>query len=456
MATENTREIVLDMLLSVEKEEVYSHRIIKDVLDKYDYLTGQEKAFMKRLFEGTIERRIELDYILNSISSVPVKKMKPLIRNLLRMSAYQILYMDSVPAAAAVSEAVKLAGKRKFVNLKGFVNGVLRKLSNGYVFHLPDETKEPVTYLSVTCSMPEWIVKHFLKTYSYEETKALLKALLEVRPVTIRFAPIFDAEKETLIQAIRKEGVEVKPHPYVAEAYYLCNCENIASLPGFREGKFTVQDASSMLAVMAAGIKTGDKVLDICAAPGGKSMFAATYAGETGIVEARDVSGFKVEGIEENIERMGLTNIRTRVYDATVADESMKEWADVVLADVPCSGLGVMGKKRDIKYRQNEETLTEIVTLQKDILKQAVHYIKPGGVLLFSTCTINPSENEEMADFIKNKLGLKPDSVENYVKGLPGADTAGDGYLQLLPHIHDTDGFFFARFTKPVCWKEKP
>ncbi len=450
MASENTREIVLDMLLSVDNEETYSHRIIRDVLSKYDYLSGQEKAFMKRLFEGTIERRIELDYILNTVSSVPVKKMKPLIRNLLRMSTYQILYMDGVPNAAAVSEAVKLAGKRKFVNLKGFVNGILRKLANGYQVSMPDEKKEPVCYLSVTYSMPEWIVKHFLNSYSYAEVKALLETLLAVRPVTIRFAPMPQTDKEALIKEMQAEGVEVKEHPYVKEACYLYNCENMAALPGFYEGKFTVQDASSMLAVSAAGIKEGDKVLDICAAPGGKSMLAAAYAGENGLVEARDVSDIKVEGIEENIERMGLSNIRTRVFDATVADASMQEWADVVLADVPCSGLGVMGKKRDIKYRQKEESLTQIVSLQKEILKQAVNYVKPGGTLLFSTCTINPSENEEMVTFIHKELGLVPDSVEGYVKGLPGTETARKGYLQLLPHVHDTDGFFFARFRKPV------
>ena len=448
MATENTREIVLDMLLLVDKEEVYSHRIIRDVLFKYDYLSGQEKAFMKRLFEGTIERRIELDYILNTVSSVPVRKMKPLIRNLLRMSIYQILYMDSVPNAAAVSEAVKLAGKRKFVNLKGFVNGILRKLANGYQVQIPDEKKEPVLYLSVTYSMPEWIVEHFLKTYAYEEVKELLKALLAVRPVTVRFVPMPRAEKEALIEKIQAEGVEVKAHPYVSEAYYLYNCENIAFLPGFYEGKFTVQDASSMLAVASAGIKKGDKVLDICAAPGGKSMLAAAYAGEDGLIEARDVSDFKVESIEENIGRMGISNIRTRVFDATVADVTMMEWADVVLADVPCSGLGVMGKKRDIKYRQKEESLTEIVALQKDILKQAVCYVKPCGTLLFSTCTINPSENEEMVKYIKEELGLLPESVSEYVKTLPHTESANLGYLQLLPHEHDTDGFFFARFKK--------
>ncbi|MGN0432886.1 MAG: 16S rRNA (cytosine(967)-C(5))-methyltransferase RsmB [Lachnospiraceae bacterium] len=450
MAVENTREIVLDMLLAVDREEAYSHRIIRDVLAKYDYLPGQEKAFMKRLFEGTIERRIELDYILNRISSVPVNKMKPLIRSLLRMSAYQILYMDSVPNAAAVSEAVKLASKRHFVNLKGFVNGILRRLAAGTVIELPDEEKEPVTFLSVTFSMPEWIVKHFLKSYSYAETKALLEKLLASRPVTIRFTKMSVSEKEALIKKMEAAGGEVCAHPYVEQAYYLQHCENMASLPGFLEGKFTVQDASSMLAVAAAGIRPGQKVLDICAAPGGKTMLAAEYVGTEGLVEARDVSGYKVGLIEENVERMGLTNVRTKVFDATVEDKNMFAWADVVLADVPCSGLGVMGKKRDIKYRQKEEGLTEIVKLQKQILRQAQSYVKPGGVLVYSTCTINPAENEEMVMFLIKELGLVPESVEEYVKSLPQTESARKGYLQLLPQVHDTDGFFFAKFRKVI------
>lgn len=434
MAEINGRETVLDMLLMVEREEEYSHRIIKAVLTKYDYLTGQEKAFIKRLFEGTIERRTELDYLLNHFSSVPVKKMKPLIRNLLRMSAYQILYMDGVPDAAVVNEAVKLASKRKFHTLKGFVNGVLRKLSSEKNnLPMPSEKKEPQTYLSVTCSMPEWIVAHFLKSYSYEETKQILEGLLKVRPVTIRFKlSLSEKEKEELLAAFLEKGVQVTKHPYADTAYYLENCENIAALPGFLEGKFTVQDASSMLAVAAAGIKPGDQVLDICAAPGGKSLLAAEYAGETGQVEARDVSDYKVSLIEENKERMQLSNIRTKVWDGTVPDGTAVESADVVLADVPCTGLGVMGKKRDIKYRQKEEALTEITALQKDIVRQAVSYVKPGGILLYSTCTINPHENEEMADWILKEFPMKKEQ----------------DYVQLLPGIHDTDGFFFAKFKK--------
>lgn len=435
MAAVNTREIVLDMLLMVEREEEYSHRIIRSVLDKYDYLSGQEKAFMKRLFEGCIERRLELDYHINRFASMPVKKMKPLIRCLLRMGTYQILYMDSVPDAAAVSEAVKLAGKRKFRNLSGFVNGILRKVAaNKTELSLPDKGKAPKEYLSVNYSMPEWIVEHFLLTYSFEETEQILKGLMDIRPVCIRFAGrLGEEEREAVRKEMEQTGVEICKHPEVAEAYYLKNCDNIAVLAGYEEGAFTVQDASSMMAVAAAGIKEGDYVLDICAAPGGKSMLAAEYAGVSGCVDARDVSEFKVSMIEENVERMGLANVSVKVWDARIADETITEKADVVIADVPCSGLGVMGKKRDIKYRQKPEAMEEIIKLQKEIVKNAVSYVKKGGVLLYSTCTINPAENEEMAEWICREFSFTKESA-----------------TQLLPGVHDTDGFFFARLRKPL------
>lgn len=450
MAQVNDRELVLDMLLMVEREEAYSHLIIKDVLTKYDYLTGQEKAFIKRLFEGTLEREIQLDYLLDQVSSLPVRKMKPLIRNLLRMSAYQILYMESVPDAAAANEAVKLAAKRKFYNLKGFVNGILRKLSSEKdTLPMPSEQEEPDRFLSVTYSMPEWIVRHFQNQYSYEKVQQILEGLLAVRPVTIRFAArLSGAEKEKILADLSRRGVTVRQHPYVKQAYYLEGCENIASLPGFEEGGFTVQDASSMLAVAAAGIRQGDRVLDVCAAPGGKTMLAAEYAGKEGRVEARDVSAQKTALIEENLRRMQISNVQVKVFDATVPDEKAKESADVVLADVPCTGLGVMGKKRDIKYRQKEEALTDITVLQKEIVRQAVSYVKPGGVFLYSTCTINRAENEEMTDWIRDEFGLVPQPLTDVLSGIPECETAEKGYIQLLPGIHDTDGFFFAKFRK--------
>lgn len=447
---ENTREIVLDILLETDSQKEFSHRVIRNVLNKYDYLKGQEKAFIKRLAEGTLERRIELDYILNQVSSVPVGKMKPLIRSLLRMGTYQILYMDSVPDSAACNEAVKLAGKRRFRNLKGFVNGVLRKVaSEKDCLPYPDREKDIRAYLSVRYSMPEWIVDMWLNTYGEPQTEKLLEGLLDARPVTIRFASRVPEEKrQRLISSMESMGMETLPHPYLPYACLLKGAEGIAALPGYEEGAFTVQDVSSMLAVEAAGIKQGDFVLDICAAPGGKAMLAAEKAGACGRVEARDVSELKTVLIEENIQRMALKNVAVKVWDARLKDPAMEKKADVVLADVPCTGLGVIGRKPDIKYNVTRESMDSIVSLQKEILSASAGYVKEGGILLYSTCTVNRAENETMVQWICKEF---PFIVEDAAPFLPielREGIAGQEGIQLLPGIHESDGFFFARLRR--------
>lgn len=445
-----TRELVLDLLLEWEKTDAFSHHLIRQVLDKYDYLSGQEKGFMKRLAEGTIERQIELDYVIGQFSSVPVKKMKPLIRSLLRMSVYQILYMDSVPDAAAVSEAVKLAGKRKFTNLKGFVNGVLRNISKSKSqIEYPAKEKEINNYLSVKYSMPLWLVEHWLKEYGPSQTELLLDGLLKVRPVTVRISQDFPREeREAWVEQVQTTGAKINKHPYLANAFYLSDLDGVGNLPGYEEGLFTVQDVSSMLAVEAAGLKKGDKVIDLCAAPGGKTMYCAEKVGKEGYVEARDLTDFKVQQIVENVDRMGLDQVNARVWDARCEDVSLYESADVVIADLPCSGLGVIGKKRDIKYRMSKEGMDSLVNLQKDILSVAVKYVKKGGVLLYSTCTIHDQENLQMAKWIESNFDFELEDMTTYLPQLPSMDSAKMGYLQLLPGVHETDGFFFARLRR--------
>ncbi len=458
---ENTREIVLDILLTLEREKVFSNQLIKDVLDKYDYLEGRDKAFIKRVAEGTIERQIELDYYLDELSSLPVRKMKPLIRCLLRMSAYQILYMDAVPDSAVCNEACKLAGKRKFQNLKGFVNGILRSLSkNKDSLALPNEEKEPLRYLSVKYSMPQWLVEKWLLQYDRETVETLLEGLLKVHPVSIRFSKrLREPEREQFLADMEAVGVTVQKSVYLPYLYTLENVEGIGKLPGYVEGAFTVQDVSSALAVEAAGIQSGDFVMDICAAPGGKSMLAAELGGK---VLARDVSENKTALIADNLERMRLANVELEVYDATQTDETYREKADVLLMDVPCSGLGVMGKKRDIKYHASPESLTDIVALQREIIEHSWQYVKPGGILLYSTCTINAAENEEMVKWIVEHFPFVPEPVEPFLppilleekKRLPGSAAGSllpeEACIQILPGIMDADGFFFARLRRKL------
>ena len=258
----NGRELVLDILLTLERDKEYSHRLIKSALDKVDYLESRQKAFIKRLAEGTLERQLELDYYLDCYSTVSVKKMKPLIRCLMRMSVYQLLYMDTVPDSAVCNEACKLAAKRGFGNLKGFVNGVLRRISAGkQALPMPDEKKEPLHYLSVRYSMPEWLIELWMEEYGREITVTLLEALLEIHPVSLRFSlRMTGQEREIVCEQMRKRGVEIIPGSYLPYVVLAEHTENPAELPGFDRGLFMVQDVSSALAVEAAGIRDGDYV----------------------------------------------------------------------------------------------------------------------------------------------------------------------------------------------------
>lgn len=431
-ATTDPREIIVEILLGLEKGQDFSHKLMKAVLDKYDYLDPREKAFIKRVAEGTIERQLELDYYLDHFSSVPVRKMKPLIRCLLRMSTYQILYMDSVPDSAVCNEACKLAAKRGFRTLKGFVNAVLRNISRQKE-HMPlPDSGNATAYLSVKYSMPEWIVNLWLPAYGMEGTERLLKGLLEIHPVSLRFSTELDQTKrQQLAEQITQTGVTLHQSRELSYVYLAENLENVSELPGFAEGKITVQDASSALAVEAAKIQKGDFVMDLCAAPGGKTILASEFAGEGGHVLSRDVSEYKTDLIRENLDRMRRKNVEVEVYDATVHDAAKEESADVVLMDVPCSGLGVMGKKRDIKYHVTPESLQSITELQKKIVEAGWQYVKPGGVLLYSTCTIHSEENSQMAAWICEHF---PFVLEEERQLLPGTD--------------ETDGFYFARLRR--------
>lgn len=455
----NLRELILDMLMEMEKRKVYSNILIRNVLDKYDYLPAKDKAFIKRVTEGVLERRIQIDYIINAFSKVSVEKMKPFIRNLLRMSVYQLLFMDGVPDSAVCNEAVKLAAKRKFQSLKGFVNGVLRNIARrkeelildkqSETSFYPDKREHPLEYLSVAYSMPEYFIVDWMKTYGLEETEKMLQAMLEIHPVTLRLKESLSTdEREALFSEMGKREIEVAAHPYLSYAYRLSHVDGVRNIPGFDQGLFTVQDVSSMLCVECAGIREGDFVVDVCAAPGGKSLHGAEKAGGTGQVLARDISARKVELIEENIRRQGFDNIKTEVFDALEYDGALEEKADVVLADVPCSGLGILGRKRDIKYNMTQEMLSQLPGMQRDILSTVWRYVKPGGILVYSTCTIRKEENEENARWFLEHFPFKAEDFSGKVRHIPRAETAAEGILQLLPGIHETDGFFIGVFRR--------
>ncbi|MBP3421293.1 MAG: 16S rRNA (cytosine(967)-C(5))-methyltransferase RsmB [Lachnospiraceae bacterium] len=433
MSTINTREIVLDCLLEILEKKQYSHYVIKQVLDKYGYLDKKERSFIKRVTEGCIERCIELDYILDSFSKVPAKKMKPLIRNLMRMSVYQIFYMDGTPDSAVCNEAVKLAGKRGFSSLKGFVNGVLRNIArNKDAVAYPDKEKDLTAYLSVTYSMPQWIVTLWTERFGTEKAEQILQGLLTERPVTVRVEESLDREKkEQLLKEMEEAGIAYTQVKDLSYAYELQNVDRVEMLPGFAEGLLMVQDAGSMAIIEAAEIQKNQNIIDVCGAPGGKAIHAAGKMQNTGFVTVRDISERKVGIMEGNIVRSGYTNMKAEVFDATVLDENNIEKADVVIADLPCSGLGVIGRKADIKYRVQPEDITSIATLQREILSVVWQYVKPGGKLVYSTCTLTEEENEQNAAWFEQQYPFE--KVKERM---------------LIPGVDGTDGFYMAVFVR--------
>jgi 16S rRNA (cytosine967-C5)-methyltransferase len=410
----------------------YSHLILRDVLDKYAFLEKQERAFLTRLVEGTIERTIELDYILGLYSNVKVNKMKPVIRNLLRMSVYQLRYMDSVPDSAVCNEAVKLAKKRGFRQLSGFVNGVLRSIAREperIVF--PDRKKQPVTALSVRCSMPEWIVEQWIDSYGEAQTEELLAAFSAEQKLTVR-TNLERTTPEALLASLRAQGIGAEQNGTLPYALTLSGFDRLGAIPEFAAGDFYVQDISSMMVAEWAAVSEGSCVIDVCAAPGGKSTHIAEMLHGTGHVEARDLTEEKVHLIRENIARHGLSNMDAKVWDATVFDEASREKADVLICDLPCSGLGVLGKKTDIRYKMTPEKQADLVALQHRMLDTVCGYVKHGGTLVYSTCTIHREENEK--------------NVEWFLKTHP--EFALERMQQMLPGETGQDGFFIAKLKR--------
>ncbi|MBQ9065040.1 MAG: 16S rRNA (cytosine(967)-C(5))-methyltransferase RsmB [Blautia sp.] len=446
--TINTRELILDILLAVE-DGAMSNVAIRDCLSRHQFLPKQDRAFITRVCEGTLEYQITIDYILDSYSTVSTSRMKPVIREILRSGIYQLKYMDGVPDSAVVNEAVTLASKRGFYSLKSFVNGVLRTAAremNDLTF--PDMEADPVRSLSVRYSMPEYLVRRFLDAYGEEVTEKVLADFLKEKPLTVRCRKTGILMDNT-IRSLQEQGAHVEKAPYLPYALRISKYNHLLMLDAFREGKIVVQDVSSMLAAECASPAKGDYVIDLCAAPGGKSIHMGDMMEGYGTVDARDISRRKVELIEENLLRTGCINVQTKVHDATVFDLDSESRADIVLADVPCSGYGVIGHKPEIKYRVTEEREKEIAALQREILKKAQDYVKPRGVLVYSTCTIAREENEDnMRWFLRTYPSFTLESLDPYLPDELHSETTKAGYLQLLPGVHDCDGFFIARFRK--------
>ncbi len=446
MSEVNIREAALQILTDIEQKNKDSRRALQAALMRLRFEDKTKRAFLSKLVSGTMERKLFLDHILDQVSKTPMKKCKPVIRSIMRMTVYQIWFMDSVPDTAAVDEAVKLAKKKGFMSLSGFVNGVLRNvIRKREEITFPEKEQDFENYLSVMYSTPLWLIKKLLKDYDRETVETVLKSTLVDRKTTIR-VNTKKISLEELKLKISEAGITVSEADYLPErAIKIFDFDHIKRVPGFKEGYFYVQDESSMLVGEISGVKDGDIVYDLCAAPGGKSTDMAERGA---IVTSFDLTEEKCDLIRENIERTGAANITVARKDGTEYDEDLKETADIVICDLPCSGLGVMGKHPDIKYRLKEEELKELVILQKRILDNAYRYLKNGGTLILSTCTINPDENEKNRAYLLDNYDLK---AEAFTKLLPEElrrTTTELGYLTLIPGEAKCDGFFIAKYKK--------
>lgn len=436
----NLRAVVLDILGEVFDEGRYSHIVINNALTKFLYLEKQERAFIMRLSQGTIENRIYLEYVTDKFSGTPVKKMKPVIRNIILMSVYQILFMTQVPDSAVCNEAVKLAAKRGFNGLKGFVNGVLRNISRNkddIEINCVNETEK----LSITYSMPQWIVEMWCGEYGMEVTEKILSAFLTEKKTFVRCR---QDSVEKVKTVLTDSGIKVSDVPYIDYALCLSGYNYLGAIKEFNEGLFQVQDVSSMLVGIAAAPQKGNYVIDVCAAPGGKATHVAELMENTGHVDARDISDYKTKLIESNIQRLGLKNITVKKWDAVRYDENSFEKADILICDLPCSGLGVLGRKPDIKYRVTKKQLDELVKLQREILNTVWKYVKPGGRLVYSTCTINSGENEENVRWITENLPFDEEDISDRFMPELCRCRMSKGCIRLLPGMDGTDGFFIS------------
>ncbi|QFJ53661.1 16S rRNA (cytosine(967)-C(5))-methyltransferase RsmB [Pseudobutyrivibrio xylanivorans] len=387
MAGINIREIAADTLVEILEHGQFSHIYLKAVLDKYGYLEKTERAFLNRLVNGVVERKIELDYIIDNYSKTKAKKMKPFIRTIMRMGVFEIYYMDSVPDSATCNEYVKLAKKRSFAGLSGFVNGVLRSIARG-------KGQISTEDLSIKYSMPQWIVDKWTKDYGKEVTAQILEEFFTEEKLCIRVNRKLDEVE--LAKRLANNGITYEKSD-LPHAGYISGYDSVASIPEFNEGLFYVQDYSSQLVAHVAQAKPADNVIDVCAAPGGKALHFAEILTD-GQVLARDLTDVKIGLINENIARVGAKNVAAEKWDATVLDEDSIRKYDIVIADLPCSGLGIIRKKPDIKYNQTEESLTELSKLQSQILDNVCQYVKEAGTLCYSTCTINKDENENQVE----------------------------------------------------------
>ena len=432
------RELTLSLLCDCEANGKYVNLSLSS--RRTDKLSGEERSFLTLLLYTVAERKITYDYYISAISGRSLDKIDPTTLNILRIGMCQIVDIASVPDHAAVNETVSLA---RNPGERGFVNGVLRqavRLKAENKLPLPPREKKVSRYLSVAYSFPQWLVKHFISLYGEEDTEKLLSHFNNARYTDLT-VNLTKADKQSYISALREAGYSPEEALDTKLSVRLSGSVNPRNLPGFDDGLFFVQDGACAVSVEALGPEAGERIIDVCACPGGKS-FAAAILSDNGEVCSFDIHESKLSLVRDGATRLGLSHVSVDECDAQKPREELFNSFDKVICDVPCSGLGVLGKKPDIRHRDNQ-SLQNLPELQYNILSASVNYLKDGGELIYSTCTLNPDENERIVErFLSENTGFE--TVDFSVGNL----SSKDGMLTLLPHVHGTDGFFIAKIRK--------
>lgn len=440
---ERSRKICVDILEQILSKDAYSNIVLRNTLNKYN-LQDNDKALVTEIVYGTIKYKYTIDTILNHYLKKGIKSIDTYTLNILRSAVYQIMYLDKVPNFAAVNEAVEIAKKYRSIGTSKLVNGVLRNyLRNLDKVYYNENDK--IEALCFKYSFEKWLVKMLISQYNYEITEKILKGLNEKSAVTVRINSLktnYDEAFKKLLDY--RYNVE---KGYVShEAIVIKHGKNIEENPLFKEGMITVQDESAMMVAPSMEVKPGFKVLDLCSAPGGKTTHIAELMKNTGVVKAFDIHENKLSLVEQNAKRLGINNIVCSKLDASIYCDDFKDSADAVLIDVPCSGFGIIRKKPEIKYTKSMKELSSIVELQRRIMINAAKYVKLGGTLVYSTCTLNKKENEDNIDWFLNKFPQY--SIDKlYYGDVKNIIYNDNGSVTILPNQY-MDGFFISRLKR--------
>lgn len=433
---DKTREIALKTLYKIDKDGAYSNiELNEEIRQNRQNLTEKDIGLISEITYGVTTWRLTLDEIIKKYSKIRLKKISPWILNILRMGIYQIIYLDKIPKSAAVNESVNLAKRYGHSSSSNFVNAILRKIEKkDYEDFF--QIKDDVERISKTTSMPEWIIKELLKNNNVKEVEQICKNSNLKPKITIRVNNL-KITKNELINILEKENIEYKElnkEDYLFDDFLILNkIKNIENLDLFKNGYFTIQDISAGLTAKILNPKPGEQVLDACSAPGGKTTYLAELMENEGNIEAWDIHEHRTKLVQQNAKRLGISIITTKVKDASTYDESLKEKFDKILLDVPCLGIGVIKRKPDIKWQRKIEDVQKITKIQKKILENCSKYLKPGGELVYSTCSIFKEENEDIIyEFlIKNK----------------GFNLVQNSNINIIPD-EEKDGFFICKLYK--------